>query len=244
MVFTVENQASQSPLIEAVWRGESRQAGLFTSLAVSQSELVITRQRGTITLVMRGPETVASTAICPEGAEFFGITFKLGAFMPQLPPAQLVDRHATLRPATQDSFWLGDQTWQIPDLEDAEDFVERLVRQHQLRFEPVVDALLRDELTTQNETTVRTLQRRFQGATGLSHRAVRQIDRARRAVALLENGVAIPDVIHNLGYSDQPHLTKVLKQLVGNTPARIALVPSPHSSLTGWELLQRPLNLE
>lgn len=188
---------------------------------------------------MRGPETVASTALCPEDTEFFGISFKLGVFLAHLPPALLVNRHAALRSATSDSFWLGDTAWRIPHVEEADLFVERLTRQRQLRFEPVVEHLLR-EGPRLGGTTMRTLQRRFQMATGLSQRDVRQIERARRAASLLEAGSSIPDVIHDLGFSDQPHLTKTLKQLIGETPALMAKNPSPHSPFTAWELSQRP----
>jgi AraC-like DNA-binding protein len=244
MVFSFDSRGSDSPLIESVWRAESQRGGSFTSLAASHSELVITRHRGVTTLTMRGPETRATSAACPEDAEFFGITFKLGVFMPQLPPVQLADRHANLQLATGASFWLGDQTWQIPFFDEAEEFVERLMRQQQLRHEPMIETLLREDFPLEAPTHVRTLQRRFQSATGLSLRTVRQIERARRAVSLLEGGVAISDVIYELGYSDQPHLTKTLKQLIGNTPARIAQIVDAHSPLTAWELSQRPHHLQ
>ena len=214
------------------------------SLATSHSELVITRHGGITTLVMRGPETKATRADCPEGAEFLGITFKRGVFMPQLPPAQLTNRHTMLGLATNTSFWLGDHTWQIPSMEEAEDFVEGLLRQGQLQQDLMIETLLRDDFSLEAPTHVRTLQRRFQGATGLSLRTVRQIERARRAVALLEGGAAISDVIYELRYSDQPHLTRTLKQLIGDTPARIAQIANPHSPLIGWELSQRPHPIE
>ncbi len=240
MVFSVDGRVSDSPLIETVWRAESWRGGSFTSLAASHSELVVTRHEGVTTLTMRGPETRAASADCPKDAEFFGITFKLGVFMPELPPVQLADRHAHLQLATEASFWLGDRIWQVPRFDEAEDFVERLLRQRQLRHEPIVETLLRADLSLEETTHVRTLQRRFQEATGLSLRTVRQIERARRAMSLLEAGLAISDVIYELGYSDQPHLTKTLRHLIGNTPARIAQTVDAHSPLTAWELSQRP----
>jgi AraC-like DNA-binding protein len=240
MVFSVDGRISGSPLIETVWRAESQRGGSFTSLAASHSELVVTRHKGVTTLTMRGPETRATSAVCPEDAEFFGITFKLGVFMPELPPVRLADRHTSLRLATRASFWLGDQTWQIPVFDEAEAFVECLVRRQQLQYEPMIEVLLDEDFQLETPRHLRTLQRRFQAATGLSLRTVRQIERARRAVSLLESGVAISDVIYGLKYSDQPHLTKTLKYLVGNTPARIAQTVDAHSPLTTWESPQRP----
>jgi len=145
----------------------------------------------------------------------------------------LVDRHAAL-PSLGTSFWLGDDALPNPGPDEAELFVERLARRGLLRVEPVVDVVLNGELEGRPSTT-RTVQRRFLQATGLSHRTVTSIDRARRALALLEAGVVIPDVIHDLEYVDQPHLTKSLQRLVGRTPARVADEAWTHAPLISRE---------
>ena len=56
----------------------------------------------------------------------------------------------------------------------------------------------------------------------MSHSALRQIERARRAVCLLRTGVPPGEVAAETGYFDQPHLTRSLSRLIGLTPARIA----------------------
>jgi AraC-like DNA-binding protein len=50
---------------------------------------------------------------------------------------------------------------------------------------------------------------------------VYQIERAKRAVALLAQGVPILDAVEHAGYSDQPHLTRSLKRFFGKTPAQL-----------------------
>jgi len=171
---------------------------------------------------------------CPEDAEIFGIQFKLGSFIPSLPNPHLVDRHATLPNATSDSFWLDDSVWSTPTFEDADLFVERLVRHGLLRFEPSVKAVLQAEFHP-NSLSIRSVQRRFVQATGVTHRTLRQIERARAAATLLERGMSIADVVETLNFSDQPHLTKTLKHLIGQTPARLSasgeqITPYPHPS--------------
>ena len=47
-------------------------------------------------MTVRGPETKATTAPVPADAEFFGIQFSLGTFMPGLPPGRLADSGLTL----------------------------------------------------------------------------------------------------------------------------------------------------
>jgi methylphosphotriester-DNA--protein-cysteine methyltransferase len=50
---------------------------------------------------------------------------------------------------------------------------------------------------------------------------VQQIERARYATHLLQQGASIPDAILAAGYFDQPHLTRSLKRFIGQTPAQI-----------------------
>ena len=70
--------------------------------------------------------------------------------------------------------------------------------------------------------SLRTLQRRFYLATGLARRTVRQIEQARRAAVRLREGATPADVTHELGYYDQPHLTRSMRRYLGRTPAELA----------------------
>jgi methylphosphotriester-DNA--protein-cysteine methyltransferase len=56
----------------------------------------------------------------------------------------------------------------------------------------------------------------------LSRRAIEQLERAQFAASLLQRGVPILDTVHEAGFYDQPHLTRSLKRLLGQTPAEIA----------------------
>ena len=67
----------------------------------------------------------------------------------------------------------------------------------------------------------RSAQRHFLLATGLTHRTYRQVQRARYAARLLQDGAGIGETVHAAGYYDQAHLTRSLTRLIGQTPARI-----------------------
>jgi methylphosphotriester-DNA--protein-cysteine methyltransferase len=96
--------------------------------------------------------------------------------------------------------------------------VDWLVRKDLLARDPVVDAALQEQM---QDRDLRTIQRRFLRATGLTQSAVRQIERARYATHLLQQGVSILDTVPEAGYFDQPHLTRSLKHFIGQTPAQI-----------------------
>jgi AraC-like DNA-binding protein len=215
----MDTRPSDSPVVEQVWHARSVHAGTFQSTAKTNLMMVVSVRDGKASFTVRGPETRATPLHCDPGGEWVGIEFRVGTFMPRLPGGSLVDRDLTLPGASTRSFWLDGAAWPFPDFENADTFVDRLVREGLLVRDPVVEAVLRGQVS---DVSARSVQRRFVHATGLSHRAIRQIERAQTAMALLHRGVSILDTVHEAGYCDQPHLARALKRWVGQTPAEIA----------------------
>jgi AraC-like DNA-binding protein len=219
MDLTCEERLSDSPYIEFIWRSHSEHPGAFISMAEMHCSMVVTKINGKTIVTVRGPEIRATPAYSPDGAEFFGIVFKPGTFMPHFPPSMVADRHDVNLPGTSGkSFWLQGSAWQFPDFENADVFANRLVHEGLLIHDPVVNSVLRREPV---DLSQRTVQRRFLQATGLTYGDVRQIERARYATRLLRQGVPILDTVYEAGYFDQPHLTRSLKHLIGQTPAQL-----------------------
>ena len=214
-----EERASDSPLIERVWRSHSERAGTFLSIAACHWEMVVTRHAGQTSLTVRGPETRASTADCPGGGEWLAIRFRLGTFMPAFPPASLRDcRTVTLPAASSRAFWLASSAWEYPGFESAEAFVDRLCRHGLIRVDPVVTDVL---CGGTGGSTPRTAERHFLRATGLTQGAVRQIERARLAIRTLRAGGDPADATFEAGYFDQAHLTRSLRRFAGQTPSQV-----------------------
>jgi len=219
MFLKFEDRASDSPFIERVWRCDSEDTGVFLSVAASHFEMVVTRLRDQTFLTVRGPETKATMAECPAEGEWLGIRFALGVFMPEIPPGNLRDRRdMTLDGATGRSFWLNGSAWEYPDFENVEAFVSRLVRRGIIVRDYAIDAVLRPQPSS---ISLRSAQRHFLHATGITRSTSHQIERARYATNLLRQGVSILDTVHEAGYFDQAHLTRSLKYLIGQTPAEI-----------------------
>ena len=219
MNFIFDSRPSDSSLVEAIWRTQSVGGGSFISTAASHWEMVVTKQKGKITLSIRGPETKASSASIPKNAEFLGIIFKHGAFMPHLPKSNIVDEAIHLPETAGRSFWLHGSAWQFPDFENADTFVNKLVGENLLMQDQVVEDVLRGQT---KDLSLRSLQRRFLHVTGLTYKAIQQIERARHALTLLQSDVPIPETAYQAGYFDQAHLTNSLRRFVGQTPAQIS----------------------
>jgi AraC-like DNA-binding protein len=217
-LFTIERRPSCSPFIEETWQTRSESEESFISVAASHWEMVVTRQQAAARLTVRGPETKATTVPIPQDAEFFGLQFSLGTYMPSLLPGHLVDRSLTLPPVTRTSFWLDGSAWELPGPGNADVFADRLVRAGLLVHDPVVSGALWGDV---RGLSTRTVQRRVSRATGLTRGAIRQIHRTETALSLLAGGMSAAEVARRAGYADQSHLTRSFRRLVGQTPSQI-----------------------
>ena len=225
MSFNFHERQSDSPYVERIWRTQSERTGDFLSVAANQWEMVVSRYRGDTTVTVRGPETKATPLeVSLVGGEFFGIIFRFGTFLPFLPVSKLVDAGVDLPDASGRSFWLNGSVWQFPDYENADTFVEQLVRENLLVHDPIVEPVLRGE---PQDLSPRSIQRRFLHSTGLTQGSIRQIERARHATMLLQQGVSILDTVDLAGYADQSHLTRALNHFIGKTPAHILRKSDP-----------------
>jgi Helix-turn-helix domain len=210
----IEHRPSASPYVERVWRSRSEDVARMTAIASPRWSLVFWEQRGRTYGAVQGPGSKASGAPVPEESTFFGIDFALGTAMPRLPVGGLVDGHAEIPDVTRTSFWLDGSAWHLPDYDNAETFVARLVREGVVVCDPLIAAVVRG---AEPDLSARTVQRRFLAATGFTRGAVRQIDRARQAAVLLREGVPTAEVLDRLGYFDQPHLAHSLRRFIGHT---------------------------
>ena len=219
MFLVFDDRPSDSPFIERVWRSHSERAGSFHSIASPHWEMAVTRHRGKTLFTLRGPETKATTCDCPADGEWFGIRFKLGSFMPQLPVARIMDRNDVNLPhMSSRTFWLNGAEWEYPDFDTAEAFVARLVKAGFIARDPAVEGVLQGD---HQALSMRSVQRHFRQATGMTHGMFRQIERARYATRLLRAGVSILDTVHEVGFFDQSHLARSIKRLIGQTPANV-----------------------
>jgi hypothetical protein len=161
-----------------------------------------------------------TTIDCSVEGEWLGIRFKPGVFLPLFPPTSLSNRRdVTLPDASTRSFWLNGSAWEYPTFENADAFVARLLTNGIVVHDQMVETIVRGEL---DAVSLRSAQRHFRRATGITHATFRTIERARYATNLLREGTPIAEAVHLAGYFDQPHLTRSLKYLIGQTPAEIA----------------------
>ncbi len=224
MGFIFEQRGSDSPYVETITQGRTEGSGSVIRPAECHWHLVIVRHMGHVQVLAVGPLTSAGTVSWTDGAEILWIKFALGTFMPHLPASLLLDKETSLPGAGSHTFWLKGSSWQLPTGENADTFVERLVRAEVLARDPMIEAVLQGHRPA---LAPRTLRQRFQHATGLAQGTIHHMERAQRAAVLLEQGVPILDTVDATGYFDQPHLTRSLKRWVGHTPGQLCRPLAP-----------------
>ena len=218
-IFPFENRMVPTRFVRRIWRTPSSRTPNMISIANPTWSIVFEQKSsGAKSVFLHGPETVATTVDIPQEAEYFGIEFELGAFAPSLAMAELTDNSLSLLILSDRSCVLFGDTVEIPTFDNADVFINRLVRNGLLVGEDTIEqALLRQPVAL----TDRSIQRRFMAATGLTYGTIRQLDRAERAADLLGRGTPILDVVETEGFSDQPHLTRSVKKFLGKTPGEI-----------------------
>jgi len=218
MSIVYQERLAETPFAQTVARIYAEQEGCSLIPADGHGYLYTTTLNGKTSISVGGPITKAISLPHSAGAESIGIRLGMGTFIPQLPIDRLVNGVITLPEAGSKSFWLNGSAWQFPDHDNADTFIDRLERDGALVRDPVIQSALHGEAS---DLSLRTVQRHFLRATGISHIALRQIQRAQRAALLLQQGMTILDTVFEAGYFDQPHLTRSLSLLVGQTPAQI-----------------------
>src|SRR5947199_9476615 len=109
-----EGRGSDSPYIEAVWRGWAGSDYAPVCPASGHWHLLFLRQNGRVKVSIEGPLTKATPVTQAEGISWFGVTFPLVTFLPSVPVRNLLDELAIFSPAVKNSYWLVVSRWHYP----------------------------------------------------------------------------------------------------------------------------------
>jgi hypothetical protein len=208
---------SDSPYIHAIssWTiGREEQA---IAIPDEHWDIVMIRQDGNTNVLLTGQTTHAVPLHYDPGIEVVTIAFKPSVYLDFIPSESMLD-NALLLPKTKFDFQLASDFFEIPNFENAEDFVQSLVTKGHLHQDDLVKNLLEYKPLGYSE---RSLQRRFLRTTGMTQHSFRQILRARRAASLLQNGLPAAETALEVGFSDQSHMIRSLKSILGLSPKEI-----------------------
>lgn len=212
----LEEQISDSPYVYMKWRARPTEPGVHNGIAMEYWTFFFRIEDGKTTVILGRPHTQVLKVPYKAG-EYWGVLLKPHVFMPHLAKLDLPAEGLEL-PTVDDTYFLFEgQSLPIPKYEEAEGFINDLVRDGHIIAHPLVAKALEGKAALSE----RTAQRHMLRIVGMTRRDLARIRHARHAYVLLQEGKTITEVANEAGYVDQAHLTKSLKLLAGQTPAQI-----------------------
>jgi AraC-like DNA-binding protein len=213
-----EQRASASPEIRTVWRAFAEEDADYTDEASEHWGLsFIRRADSSLAAELAGPRIEALPIRGRKGESYWGVELAAHVVIPGVDKALLRGAIAEL-PVADGEVTIGGRHYPIPGWEEVEHFVSRLVSEGVM----VADADIRRALGGDDRgLSRRSWQRRFSSVTGLRRKEIQRLERSRHAYQLLSEGVPPSEVAVAVGYADQAHLTRELRRIRGETPARI-----------------------
>ncbi|MDB5561992.1 MAG: hypothetical protein JWN11_1410 [Hyphomicrobiales bacterium] len=208
-----------SPYVESIASIQFTAAGATLMQPDGCWDIAILKRGENVQVLRTGLTTRAVVYEHLPGDETLVISFKPSAFMPLMPGEVMRDEGVLLEKFGSRNFWIGTDVREVPTFENADVFVEHLVRAGIVESNDIVAAVLEGQPKAMSE---RTLQRHFLRTTGLTYKSFTVIERAQKAVALLRMGRPAVDVAFALGYADQAHMINSLRAIMGQTPGQIA----------------------
>lgn len=208
------SRSSTNPLIDRVWHTENIAAGIYIATPDCAWDLLALQlQDGTRMMMLAGQQTKYLEVPYAAGTSAVVISFTASAYLAGLKGDELVDATMMLPNDGEGRFILLDHSFAFPSYETAEELVKSMVNAGILKQDDVVASVLEGQPKAMSS---RTMQRHFHEVTGISRKALNKIRRAQDAVKMLQEGTATAEVAAEVGYTDQSHLTKDLKKIMGS----------------------------
>ena len=215
MGFTYEEKLSQSPLVDFIWRTEDLTDGVYVASADARWDMIFTRgPEGKTKVLLSGPSSKITLVAYSPGNKHVGICYKPWAVFTDIPITMMLNVTIALPIPTEDTFEMQGITWKMPTYENVDQFVAEQEKRGLLRADPIIRDVLENKPV---DMSLRSVQRHFVKTIGMSPRRVRQINSARKAVKLLQQGNTLSEVAYELDYADLPHMTRMLRRFTGYT---------------------------
>jgi hypothetical protein len=215
MAIAYEEKRAQSPLVDFFFQSEDLTDGVYLASADARWDIIFTKcPDETSRVLLCGPSFKIRQVHYSSGYKHVGICYKPWAMFTGLPNTTMLNEINLLLTDSLDTFILQGETWKMPTYENIDQFVVEQEQRGLLTADPIIRDVLENKPVGMS---LRSVQRYFAKTIGMSPRRVRQIDSARKAVRMLQQGYTPSEVAYQLGYADLPHMTRMLRRYTGYT---------------------------
>lgn len=213
-----EERAGRSPRVRTVWRATVESPERYSVIGSEYWGLSFIRRRdGELAAELDGPSLRNRVVDGHLGERYWGVELAAYAAIPGVPKQAILGETVTL-PVSGGHVLLGDHRWPMPAWPDLEDWVDHLAENGGLLVDEEVRKALNGDRIGASE---RTWQRRYRRTVGLTAQQIDQLHRAQHGYFLLQTGHSPAEAAAGAGFADQPHLTRSLRLIRGQTPAAI-----------------------
>lgn len=218
MSFTYEDKQIDSQSIDKIWHTITISDGIYTANLDGNWDIIITKGPHFVSVSVNGIGKEAVSVPYVAGIESIGIALKPGVFLRDHKGKDIVDSQHVLVEGDVSFVDIGSFRFSIPNFDSAEAFIIELAASGVLLTDEIVASLKSQNTKLASK---RTMRRHVSETTGLTPHFLNQIERAKYAANLLQQGTSIAQVALDAGYSDQSHMTKSVKKIMGVTPAQL-----------------------
>ena len=214
-------RASSHPWIDTVWQTVCLEDGIYKSTPDGSWDLILSvSSEGESLVFLSGQATEPVEVPYLAGEHSVVISFAAHVY---LATESEVRTGAAVRflPVRGDRFDLDGADLPLPTFEDAEALVDQMIRAGLLKSDDLVAKAFSDNPKAASK---RSVQQHFKRTTGITQKNFQMIRRAQEAVRRLKRGEAPAAVAADLGYTDQPHMIKSIKTIMGRLPSDLELV--------------------
>lgn len=214
-------RSSSHPWIDTVWQTVCLTDGVYRATPDGSWDLILSvacdRQA---TVFLTGQATEPVDVPYAEGEHSVVISYAAHVYLTQ---DKEVRTGPTLRflPVHNSSFVLEGVELPLPTFSNAEQLTSKMVEANLLRSD---DLVAKAFTAKPKAASNRTVQQHFKKITGITQKDFELIRRAQEAVRRLKAGERPAAVAVDLGYTDQPHMIKSIKKIMGHLPSNLDAV--------------------
>jgi AraC-like DNA-binding protein len=204
--------------IDTVWQTVCLSDGIYKATPDGSWDLILSvAPDGQASVFLSGQATEPVEVPYLEGEHSVVISFAAHVYLKQ---DKEVRTGANLRFLTVrgDHFILDDVLLPLPTFLNAEQLVDQMTENNLLQSDDVVAKAFTSKPKAASK---RSVQQHFKQTTGITQKDFQLIRRAQDAVRRLKAGEHAAEVAADLGYTDQPHMIKSIKKIMGHLPSNL-----------------------
>jgi len=221
MVQKHTSRSSPHPWIDTVWQTVCLSDGIYKATPDGSWDLLRSVAPDGISVVfLSGQATEPVDVPYVEGEHSVVISFAAHVYLAH---DKEVRTGAAVRflDVEEDEFSLDGVKLPLPTFLNAEVLVDEMIAARLLASDDVVARAFTEKPKAASK---RSVQQHFKNTTGITQKDFQLIRRAQEAVRRLKAGDSAAAVAFDLGYTDQPHMIKSIKKIMGSLPSNLDAV--------------------